>query len=294
MIVVTGATGTIGTGLVRELQGRGAEVRAFVRDRAKAESILGSGIPIAVGDFGDPASIRAAVHDATTVVVCSGNHPRQADYEANVFDAVVATGGERVVKISSVGAEAPSPAPFVDWHYRSEQHLGRSGLRATTLRCNFYMSNLFASAAAIGETGTLAAPAGHAAIAMVDPRDVAAAAAVVVTEPGHDASAYELTGPEALTYGQVAATLSEVLGRPITFVDLSDGAARNGLVASGLPEWFADGLVSLFGVLKQGIASATTDTVRALTGRPPRSLSEFLDDHARVFSASDAPVPARR
>ncbi|MFP5317962.1 MAG: NmrA family NAD(P)-binding protein [Acidimicrobiia bacterium] len=294
MIVVTGATGTIGSGVVRELASRGAEVRAFVRDRAKAERMLGAGVPLAVGDFADPATIRAAVRSAHTVVLSSGNDPRQAEYEAAVVDAVVATGGRRVVKISSVGAQAPSSATFVDSHHRSEQHLARSGLPASTIRCNFFMSNLFASAAMIRQMGQIGAPAGNATIAMVDPRDVAAAVAAVVTDSANDAPAYELTGPEPLTYEQVADTLSEVLGRRITFVDMPDGVAKATVVGSGLPEWFADGFVSLFEVLRQGIAAATSDRVRILTGRDPRSLGEFVQDHAGLFSSEDAAVHATR
>ncbi|HWC12079.1 MAG TPA: SDR family oxidoreductase [Acidimicrobiales bacterium] len=294
MIVVTGATGNIGSRLVRELAARGQAVRAFVRDAAKAEAVLGGDVEVAVGDFADPASIRAAVAGADTVVVSSANDPRQAEYEANVFDAVVATGGHRVVKISSVGAHARSRASFVDWHHRSEQHLARSNLAGTVLRCNFYMSNLFAYADTIREAGQVVAPAGGATVAMVDPRDVAAAAAVVVTEGGHDAATYLLTGPEALTFAQVAASLSAALGRPIEFVDVPGQAAREGALASGLPEWLADGLVSLFGVLEDGIAAATTDTVRALTGRDPRSLREFVQDHAGVFGGSGGSVEAAR
>lgn len=291
MIVVTGATGNIGSRVVGELAARGAPVRAFVRDRAKAEAVLGGEVQIAVGDFADPASIRAAVDGADTVVVSSGNHPRQAEYEANVFDAALAAAGPRVVKISSVGAHVASPAAFVDWHHRSEDHLARSGLAATVLRCNFFMSNLFASAGTISQAGRLVAPAGAASIAMVDPRDVAAAVAVVATEEGHQAPVYELTGPEALTYAEVAATMSAVLGRPIEFVDVPDAAARKGLVDSVIPDWLADGVVSLFSVLRQGVAAGTTDTVRSLTGQPPRTLAEFVQDHAAAFSGAGAPAP---
>jgi uncharacterized protein YbjT (DUF2867 family) len=292
MIVVTGATGNIGRRIVGDLQAGGTPCRAFVRDPAKADALLGDGVETAVGDFADTASIRVAVNGADAVLLSSGNDPRQVEYEANVIDAVLATDPRcRLVKISSVGATATSPAAFVAWHGRSEAHLIRSGLPFTVLRANFFMSNLFAAAEAIAHSGQLAAPAGDARIAMVDPGDVAACAVAVLTGSGHESRTYEVTGPEALTYPQVAGTLSAVLGRSVAFVDAPSPAVRQGLVDAGLREWFADGLITLFAALRDGIAAATTDTVHTLTGRPPRTLAEFLRDHAKVFSAA-APATA--
>jgi uncharacterized protein YbjT (DUF2867 family) len=284
MIVVTGATGNIGSRVVGELTAAGVACRGFVRDRAKATALLGDGVPVAVGDFADPASIRAAVEGADAVVLSSGNDPRQVEFEANVVDVVADTSRCPIVKISSVGADPDSTAAFVAWHGRSEAHLGASRLSATVLRANFFMSNLFAAADSLAHGGPLAAPAAEARIAMVDPRDIAASVVAVLTGSGHHGKTYDLTGPEALVYPQVAATLARVLGRSVEFVDAPEMAVRDGLVASGMPEWFAVGFVSLFAELRRGIAATVTTSVQDLTDRPATPLAAFIEDHAAVFA----------
>lgn len=286
MIVVTGATGNIGSRVVAEVRARGVPCRALVRDRAKAATALGSGVELAVGDFADPTSLRAALDGADAVLLSSAGHPRQVEYEANVVDAVAATGGCHVVKISSVGARPGSPASFIDWHGRSEEALARSSLPATVLRSSFFMSNLLMSAGAVARAGQLVAPAGEARIAMVHPGDVAAAAATVLTEPGHVGSTYELSGPEALTYAEVAGVLTEVLGRPVEFFDAPDAAVREALLASAMPPWFVAGFLDLFAELRAGVAATTTGTVEALTGRRPRPLADFVVEHAQAFASS--------
>jgi uncharacterized protein YbjT (DUF2867 family) len=145
------------------------------------------------------------------------------------------------------------------------------------------MSNLFASVDTIRGSGTIVAPAGDAKIAMTDPRDIAAAAACALVDGDHDGRSYVLTGPRAVTYAEVAADLSTVLGREITFVDVPDDAARAGMLASGAPDWFADSLVVLYGLLRDGIAAHPADGVRTLTGREPRTFAEFAHDHRAVF-----------
>jgi uncharacterized protein YbjT (DUF2867 family) len=147
------------------------------------------------------------------------------------------------------------------------------------------MSNLIASAETIRHTGKLFAPANGAGIAMIDPCDVAAVAAVVLTTDGHEGQTYEITGPEAITYGRIADELSAVTGRSIEFVDVPDEAARQSLVEAGTPDWLLKHLISLFGIIREGALEPTTETVRALTGSKPRSFAEFARDHAHIFES---------
>lgn len=283
MMLVTGATGNVGSRVVQELLSRGVSVRAFVRDPDKAAAVLGQGVELARGDFSEPGSIRRALEDMDCVFLACGNHPRQVEYETNVIDAAHAAGVRRIVKLSAIGARVGSPLAFWDWHGRIEQHLRASGLPAVILQPGTYMSNLLGSAEAIKHTGKLFAPAGDARIAMIDPRDVATVAAVALTGDGHEGKTYTLTGPEAITYDGIAGQLSEAIGRKIDYVDVPDEAARQGMVESGMPEWFADNLVTLFGILRQGAAAQTTDVVRALTGREPHGFAGFARDHAHLF-----------
>lgn len=284
-VLVTGATGNVGSQVIRELRGRGVSVRAFIRNPDEAAVTLGQEIELAMGDFSDPDSIRRALDGVEHVFLACGNDSRQIEYETNVIDAAAAAGVRRIVKLSAIGAQVGSPLAFWDWHGRIEQHLRASGLPAVILRPSTYMSNLLASAEAIQHTGKLVAPADGARIAMIDPWDVAAVAAVALTGDGHDAKTYTLTGHEAITYDEIAGQLSEATGRKIDFVDVPGGAAREALVQAGMPDWMAEQLVILFGLLRQGAAAQTTDAVRALTGREPRSFAEFARDHARLFGS---------
>jgi uncharacterized protein YbjT (DUF2867 family) len=285
MVFVTGATGNVGAKVVKELRDRGAPVRAFVRDPAKASSLLGSGVDLAGGDYAEPTSILAALQGVEVAFLACGNHPRQVEYERNVIDAAARVGVRRLVKLSALGAEPGSRVPFWDWHGGLERHLRASGLASVVLRPQFYMSNLLGSAETIKEAGAIFAPAGGAKIPMIDPRDVAAAAAAVLTEDGHDGQTYVLTGPEAITFDEVAFCLSEVAGRTIRYVDVPDDVARDGLLRAGMPDWMAENIVSVFGMRREDPAPEPTDAVDRLTGRQPRGFADFTRDHAALFAS---------
>lgn len=141
------------------------------------------------------------------------------------------------------------------------------------------MSNLVASVDQAASTGVLAAPAGDARIAMVDPADIGEVAAVLLTSPDHAGRVYAVTGGTAVTYHEVAAAFSSALGRRITFADVPDDAAMRALLDSGAPEWLASDLVTLFGKLRAGACATATDSVRELTGRPARTLADWAREH---------------
>ncbi len=282
-VLVIGATGCVGAHVVDELLGRGMRVRAFVRDRVRAATVLDGRVEPADGDVGDPASIRAALDGVERVFLCTPNHPQQVEHETNVIDAAAGAGIRRLVKIGANGAQIGSPVAFWDAHGRIEAHLRQSGVPAVVLHPSSYTSNLLAAAPAIVHGGTLFAPAGGAKVALIDPRDVAAVAAVALTADGHDGRTYTLTGPQAVTYHDVAHQLSAVTGRQVAYVDVPDEAAREGMLRAGVPGWMAEQLVALWGELRRGAADTTTDVVRVLTGREPRTVSQFLRDHAAAF-----------
>ena len=294
MILVTGATGTVGSQVVRAVSERGGRVRAFVRDPDKARETLGDGVELAIGDFADPPSLRAALDGVEQMFLSCVDDPRRVQWETDAIDAAAAAGVRRIVKLSSVTADPGAPVAFWDWHGRVEQHLRASAIAWVILRSNFYMSNLLAAAEQVAREGRIYAPADGARIAMIDPRDVGAAAAAVLHAEGHDGRTHALTGPEAITYGHVADELSEATGRPVEFVDVPDEGARQGMIEAGLPDFVAEQLVKLFGQLRQGAAEQVTDGVQSLTGRPPRRFAEFARDHARLFDPAGREIGAER
>ena len=286
LVLVTGATGTVGSSVVRAVQERGMPVRAFVRDGRRAASALGSDVDIAVGDLADAGSVATAMKGVDRLFLACANHPRQFEYEVNAIDAAGAAGVERVVKLSAVGAETGSPLEFWDTQGRIEQYLSRSGIPAVVVRPTTYMTGVLAAAGAVAQLGKLFVPAGQAPIAMIHPRDVADVAALTVASASGEGRILTLTGPEALTYGEIADHLSAVLGRLVEYVDVPDDLARSNLLAAGLPDWLVTNLVTLFGLIREGAMSGTTDTVRAVTGRPPRAFLEFATEYAAAFGAT--------
>jgi uncharacterized protein YbjT (DUF2867 family) len=284
MILVTGATGQAGSEVVRALQEHGHDVRAFVRDPDKAYSLFGDTVELATGDLADPRAVRAALEGSEQVVLSGPDDPLRVEWESSLIDAAASMGVRRIVKISSIVAEPGSAVAFWDWHGQVEHHLRESGVSAVILRSSFYMSNLLASADQVALEGRLYAPAGEARIAMIDPRDVGAAAAAVLSATGHDARTYVLTGPEAITYGQVAVALSAATARQVEFIDVPDDIATQGMIQSGLPGFAAEQIVNVFAMLRLGVAEQVTATVESLTGRPPRDFASFARDHAGLFA----------
>ncbi|GAA4031948.1 SDR family oxidoreductase [Streptomyces plumbiresistens] len=213
-VLVTGAAGNVGSRVVTELGERGIPVRAFVRDPDRAAAVLGGETELAHGDFAEPASVRRALDGIERMFLLCANDPRQVEYGTNAIDAAAAAGVRQVVMLSTIGAEAGSPTVFLDQHGRIEQHLRGSGTPAVVLRSSHMMSNILGSAATIRQVGRFFLPAGDARIAMVDPRDVATAAAAVLVTAEHDGSTHVLTGPEAITYTEVARASVECPGPP--------------------------------------------------------------------------------
>ena len=288
-ILVTGATGNVGSRVVHELRGRGIPLRAFVRDAERAAGMLGEDVELAVGDFGDPGSIRAALDGVDGVFLACSNQQQQVEHETSVIDAAKAAGVRRIVKLSALGAEIGSPVAFWDWHARIENHLRASGVPFVNLRPTFGMANLLASAEAVRYTGKLFAPAGDAGISMVHPQDVAAVSSVALVEDGHEGGTYTLTGPEVITFGQVAGYLWEALGRKVEYLNVPDEVALQSMIEQGLPEFVAGQIVTVFGILRDGAQERTTGTVQSLTGRKPRGFSDFASEHANLFASPAIP-----
>jgi uncharacterized protein YbjT (DUF2867 family) len=290
MIVVTGATGNAGSEVVRALVARGGRVRAFVRDPGAARQKLGENVELTVGDFADPGSVRAALDGADALLLSCADDPRRVSWETAAIDAAAAAGVRRIVKLSAATAEPGSPVAFWDWHGQVEQHLRAFGAEWVILRSGWYMSNLLAAAPRVAAEGRLYAPAGEARIAMIDPRDVGAVAAAVLSSPGHEGQTYLLTGPRAITYAQVAAELSAATASQVEFVDVPGDAARQAMIGDGMPGFVAEQIVTMFGRLRQGVAAQVSQDFEMLTGSAPRDFACFARDHARLFTPAPATV----
>jgi uncharacterized protein YbjT (DUF2867 family) len=265
VIAVLGATGTIGRHVAAGLAERGAHARALVRDPARSRLPL----PAVAGDLRDPASLREAMTGAEQMFLLTPHHPDQDLLEANAIDAAKAASVKRVVKISG-GAPALGPngvAPTALAHWRSERRIEDSGLRFCLLRPSFLMQNLLTMTP---KAGLLLAPMGHAPIAMIDARDVAECAVALLLDPSAPDTAWQLTGPAPVTLKEAAAHL------PAKYVNVPPRLAGRALRRRGASPFEVDHALRMAAYFASGADSAPTDAVRRITGRPPRTLDDFL------------------
>jgi len=278
MILVLGATGRNGRELVRELAARGAKVRGASRSAKAAES---GGVEMVAFDYGDRESIRRALDGVELVFVVSP----APNMEDGVVEEARLAGVKRIVKLSVWKADREDYT-FGRWHRRVEKLIESSGVPYTFLRPSGFMQNVVGFFAPTVKTdGVFFTPAGDARVAHVDVADIArAAAAVLLGGDEHAGKAYDLSGPEAITYHQIAATLSDVLGKPVRYVDPGADGYKKTLLSLGTPEAYADAVLDLNRAYVTGEFAETSPWVERLTGKAPRSFRVFAEEHAAAFA----------
>jgi uncharacterized protein YbjT (DUF2867 family) len=280
MILVTTA-GKVGTEAALLLKQRELPVRVLVRDPGKAKALADAGAEIAVGDLDVPASIDAALTGVTAVILVSPAVPAQ---ELNVVASAARAGVGHVVKATSK-ASADSPIARRRGQAEIEAGLAASGLPHTLLRSNAYMQNVLALAPAIARTSGFGSAAGKGRAGMVDARDVAAVAAEIAATPAsHAGKTYWLSGPELISNYDVAEVLSKLLGRTITYTELSLDENRDAMIQAGVPAPIAEMNAQAFALNASGDAEWVTNDVTTILGRPARSFEQFAADHAPAFS----------
>ena len=273
MILVTGASGTVGGEVVKALVGQKTPVRAGYRSRPQN---VPAGVETVALDYDRPETIAPALAGVETLFLLSST----VAPEVRVVDEAKRAGVKRIVKLSVLGA-AEGRFEFARWHRPVEQHIEASGLAWTYLRPNGFMQNMINyKGETIRTQSALYASVGDAAISHVDARDIGAAAARVLAEDGHHGKAYDLTGGSALTYGQVAQALSTALGRTIRYVPITPEQYKAAAVAAGTPEAYADALVDLDRAYAAGVGSRVSSDLKTLTGRDPISFDAFARDYA--------------
>ena len=285
MVLVIGGHSKIGSALIDDLVVRGERVRAMVRSGESANSFP-AGVETVLGDLADRTALDAALEGADMLFLLCGPTQDEVEFNQNAIDAAAAAGVSLVVRSSILGADPNSPATFVRDHGISDAALRDTGLPHAIVRPNMFMENVPENyVSSIDENGNFYANAGQARLSMVDTRDVAAVAAALLTESGRQEGIYDVTGPEALSYQDVASKISSRLGRQVNFVDVPDDAVRQTLLGFGVGEWMAGGLVDLFEEYRRsgtdGYASAVTDTVQRVTGRAPRTLDMLLEERVQ-------------
>ncbi|MFE9413624.1 NAD(P)H-binding protein [Streptomyces sp. NPDC006704] len=288
MILVTGATGTVGREVVGQLSGR-EQLRVMARDPRRV-TCAGASDEVVAGDYADQESLVRALRGVRAAFVVTTRVGGGDD--AAFVTAARAAGVRHLVKLSAAAVRDPLADDFITtWQRDAEDTIRASGLDWTFLRPRSFMSNTLSWAPTIRAEGVVRALYGNAPNASVDPRDIARAAAVALTEPGHEGRAYTLTGPDALSAAQQTKQLAEVLGRPVAFEELGPDRARE-LWASRYPGPVVEALLHSAERQLAGAKREVDDTVHRLTGRPATSYATWARDHADAFAPQDVPQDA--
>jgi uncharacterized protein YbjT (DUF2867 family) len=283
MILVIGATGTNGREVVQRLAEAGHWVRALVRSPEKADGLRLPNVELALGDLGDPASLDRAFVGVSRAFLVTAVEQRAVGWCRNAFEAARRAGTPHVVKFSGLGAGTAGSA-LLRQHGETDEMLKASGLPYTILRPNSFFQNMLWSAGTIKDHGAFYLPMRDGRQSLVDVRDIAAVAVKVLTDPGHEGQVYEITGPESLSYAEVAATLSRVLGKSVGYVDVPPEAARESMLKAGMPQWNADAVTELYGVFATGRFNYTTDAVKRITSQPAIPFERFAREKAAAFA----------
>jgi uncharacterized protein YbjT (DUF2867 family) len=286
MLLVTGATGHVGRELVRELDAKGAGFRVLVRDPARGAGLPGRAERV-VGDLGQPATLTPAFDGVDGVFLLVPG--TGTEHTACVIAAAKAAGVRHIVYLSSY-AVLGDPLPAMGrWHHEREQMIRASGTPATFLRPCGFMTNAFDWLPTIEEGNYVLDPVGPGRAAPIDPADVAAVAALALTQDGHQGKEYVLTGDEAFTVAEQVQILAKAIGRDIGVREVSTPAeAVRFRYPRGAPPALAGAIIKGLALMRADTVGLRTDTVRELLGRGPRTFADWCARNASAFPSPAA------
>ncbi|MBY7823259.1 SDR family oxidoreductase [Vibrio fluvialis] len=269
-VLVLGASGHVGQPLVAELLAKGEQVKAASR----SGQVFGAAEGV-VFDFADPTTFDAAFDgvDRAYVMLPGGYVESKA-----LLEPVIQAAAERNVKVvfqSVLGVDADDSIPY----RQVEIALENSGVPYVILRPNWFADNFHTYWKAGIDQGVIGVPAGEGKSSFIDVRDIASSAAAALTTNRFDNQAFNLTGPEALSYAQAAQKISAALGKPVAYQAMEEGAFCDLLKSVGVPADYAEFLTSIFYPVREGWTAGVSDAVVTLSGKAPRSLDEYIADH---------------
>ena len=287
MIAVIGATGNTGRAAVQELKALGENPLCVVRNPAKASEVLGGDARIAVAEITDRPALEKALTGIKNVFMVTGHNPQTDEQQINILNAARAAGVEFLVKVSGgrsvVGPDSQTIVGRA--HHRVEEALKKSGLKWAILRPGLFMQNALLQAALIkSESKIVLAFPKDVPIAFIDTRDSGAFAARVVRDAAaHAGKTYEYTGARS-SFGEFAAAFSDVLERPVTYVQISLEQAEQTMKSRGMPDWLIAHQIAIARIA--GAGGFSTENVQPfveIVGRPPATLKQFIQDHKAAF-----------
>lgn len=284
-VLIAGATGTNGIALVEALKPRkDITIRAMVRNLDKARSVLGDDVELVAADLSEPDSLKSAFEGVDKAYIVTAIQPNTIDLFSNFFDAAISAKVNHVVKYSGLGSSITSPSEVIRQHGTSDELLIESGLTYTILRPNSFHQNMLFQADVIRQTRKFYMPLGEAKQSIVDVRDIAEITANILLEEGHENQIYELTGPESLSFYQVADILTEKLNKHIEYIAVSTEDAEASMVNAGMPVWDAHVLAEVQALFATGHYADVLPDTKKLLKREPTTFAQFVETHAKLFA----------
>jgi uncharacterized protein YbjT (DUF2867 family) len=273
-VAVFGASGNVGSVLTDKLADRGAQVRAFYHPSTPPRAPFPDGVIEFADSFDDPEAIARAMHGADAVFLLTPPSDAQPRWQRSLVRSAVNAGVRRLVKLSAFESAADSPLQMGRWHHDGESAVAQSGLEHVIIRPQYFMQNLVIALREAARTGLFRhAAAPELQLGIVDVADVADVAAVLLTEPGHESEVMRPTGPQALSFEEMAAELSAAAGTPIRYERRSREEMAQGFRDRGWPAWHIDDFFKIHG---EAASPTVTSAVQEVTGVPPVSFASFL------------------
>tara|TARA_B110000014_G_scaffold87957_1_gene60514 strand:+ start:1223 stop:2080 length:858 start_codon:yes stop_codon:yes gene_type:complete len=285
MILLTGATGKTGSATAKALNEKGITFRALIRNEEKRGDIESLGGEVVIGSIENKEAVDQSMVDVETALILLPNSENQLSLEKQLVDSAKQAGAKRVVKMSSIEATPDATSPIPKLHLESEEYIKQSGLNWTMIKPNFYMQNLLASAGTIKDQGKIFLPMGEGKTGMIDTTDVGKVLAKVLSEDGHESMNHEITGPEILSFYEVAEIFSKGLDKQVDYVDVPLAAYKETLGQFLTNQWHLDAVIDLFKGIADGGIEEKTDTYSELMGESPKSLSEFISENSFIFKS---------
>jgi uncharacterized protein YbjT (DUF2867 family) len=286
-VLITGATGNVGSAVLDNLGTTDLSLRALVHDDSKARTMRDRDVEAFVGDFLEPESLAAALEGMGTLLLITPHHPEQVAQATNAIQAARDSGNDpRIVRLSVAQASHEAPTKNCRQHAQIEEELISSGLPYTILRPTTFMQNTLATARTVASEGKIYQPFKDGKLGMIDVRDIGEVAAKILTEEGHEGKTYTLTGPAAISFHDIAEMLSEVLGKEVDYVPITLEKAKEAMLGMGLSEWKVEVLIEYASAHSQGYSNFTTEDVELLTGHTAASYREFASDFERAFGGA--------
>ena len=284
-ILITGATGTVGSETVKALAGEEVRVRAGVHSLIKGDRFRNlPNVEMVHLDFHNPDSLKAAFTGITRVFLITPFTEDQVNLGKLLIDYAKEAGVKQVVRLSASGADAEPGIQLGRWHREIEKYLEASGLPFTILRPSSFMQNfVHYNADSIRNEDRIYMPLGQGKVSYIDVRDIAEVARVVLTRPIHENKIYELTGPDAITVNDVAHAITQATNRLIVYIDVPEDVAAQTMAQNHMPDWMVAAMMELHGIAKAGYAGNLTDTVAQITGQPARSITDFAEACCSAF-----------